>query len=636
MKLKALIRPEGRTLARLLSLCVLVGLVAGIGAVGFFYMLEAGRFFFMDYLAHYEPATAHREKPLLKVDEHGHVARVRGSATSAPDADPAPRPFRRWLLMILPAIGGLISGVIVFTLAPEAEGHGTDAAIEAYHFKGGIVRARVPLIKAVTSAITIGSGGSAGREGPTAQIGAGFGSVLAQMLGLSPQERRLLMATGMGAGIGAIFHAPLAGAIFAAEVPYRDLDIEHEVLLPGFIASIVAYAVFGSVFGFHPLFITPDYVFDRASLLLPFLILALVCSAGAMVYVRAFYGARRLFLDRLHLPNHIKPALGGLLVGIIGFLLPEALGTGYGVVQQCFDDNVGSLISAGAFIHLLPAGASSTTVAMFLLATIALAKIATTSLTVGSGGSGGVFGPAVVIGGALGGATGIFCQRLFPSIPVQPGAFALVGMAGFFAAAANTPISTIIMVSEMTGNYNLLVPSMLVCMLGFALCRRFTLYQKQLPSRLESPSHRVNMASAVLRQLTVGQALAGKKDSATVAVPENMPFREVMTRFSQSSQACLPVVDAQGRLTGVIDTMVIRRVIGKAGLNELVIAMDIAVPATTLRPSDSLLIAIDRMIDGHSDELVVVDGNNVRKIVGTLSRGDIVSAYDRYLLEEAS
>ena len=622
--LEALLGDAPRYLGQRLVLCVLVGVVAGFGAIAFFYMLEAGRYVCMDYLAHYSPAQAGYEQAL------------------EPPAPQAPSlPLRRWALLILPAIGGLISGFIVFTLAPEAEGHGTDAAIEAYHFKGGLVRARVPLIKAFASAITIGSGGSGGREGPIAQIGSGFGSVLAQLLRLTPHERRILMAAGMGAGIGAIFHAPLAGALFAAEVMYKELDIEHEILVPAFVASVIAYAVFGSFLGFHPLFITPDYRFDQALLLIPFVILALVCAAGAAAYVTAFYGVRRLILQRLRIPNHLKPALGGLFVGVIGFFLPEALGTGYGVVQACFNSpdtpglaGITQLTSWLPFSYLVSTSMGPATTAMILLALIGLAKIAATSLSIGSGGSGGVFGPAVVIGGALGGAVGILCQRLFPALPVQPGAFALVGMAGFFAGAANTPISTMIMISEMTGNYNLLVPSMLVCILAYVLCRRFNLYQKQLPSHFEAPSQIANMANAVLRQLTVGEALAGKPRGPTTTIRQDMHLRDIMKHFTESTQACLPVVDDEQHLTGVIDTRDLRRIIGAAGLDDLVIAADIAVPAAALTLGDSLLTAIRRMVTTHHDELVVVDERDPRKVIGTLGRTDVVATYDRSALQD--
>ncbi len=261
-----------RALSRLTGMCVLIGLVAGGGAIVFFVMLEAGRAFCLGYLANYHPAGAGLEQPLFD------FARAAGDTQ-----------VLRWVLLILPAAGGLLSGILIFTLAPEAEGHGTDAAIEAYHLKDGAVRARVPVVKAVTAMITIGSGGSGGREGPIAQIGSGFGSMLGAWLKVSPGERRVLTAAGMAAGIGAIFHAPLAGALFAAEVLYRDPDFEHEVLVPSFIASIVAYSVFGQVFGFEPLFRTPAFAFSQASMLLPYVVLAGVSAVGAMVFVKFFW-----------------------------------------------------------------------------------------------------------------------------------------------------------------------------------------------------------------------------------------------------------------------------------------------------------------------------------------------------------
>lgn len=616
--LRAHVTRETLRLGRMLGLCVVVGLVTGLGAVGFFYMLEFGKYLMLDRLAGYVPATPGHEDPLFS-----QPVTVGGAASS----------IIGWVLFLLPALGGIVSGWVVFTFAPEAEGHGTDAAIESYHFRGGHVRARVPLIKAIASTLTIGSGGSAGREGPISQIGSGFGSLIGRVLGLPPHERRTLLAAGMGAGIGSIFHAPFAGALFAAEVMYRELDIEHEILVPAFITTTVAYAIFGTFFGFHPLFITPSYEFTHASMLLPFLILAGVCAGGAYVFVRMFYGVRRIFFGWLRLPNHIKPAIGGLVVGAIGYFLPEALATGYGVVQMTFNNMLPDSISYDGFAGLLPGGLENGAVTGLFLAVIALAKMATTSFTMGSGGSGGTFGPAIVIGGALGGATGFACRWAFPGMNVEPGTFALVGMAGFFAAAANTPISSIIIVSELTGNYKLLVPSMLVCILAYLLCRRVTLYEKQLPSHLEAPSQLGNMASAVLSQINVQQAVAGKAADSLVVVPQDMGFTALLSRFAQTTQGCLPVVDADGRLTGVIDTRDLRRVIGEIGLENVVIARDIEGPAVALKPSDSLLTAILRMVQHRSDELVVVDENDARKVVGVLSRSDIVATYDRQMIE---
>ncbi len=607
---------------RLLAMCLVVGLVAGLGAAGFFVMLEAGSAFCMGYVANYHPATPGFEKPLFHFSRDG-VGNM---------------PVR-WLFLIVPAIGGLLSGLLTFSIAPEAEGHGTDAAIEAYHFKDGSVRARVPLIKAVASMITIGTGGSGGREGPIAQIGSGFGSVLGQYLKVSPDERRILMAAGMSAGIGAIFHAPLAGALFAAEVLYRGPDLEHEVIVPAFVTSIVSYCVFGLFFGWHPLLLTPAYVFNQPAMLAPYFVLGVVSAVGAMLFVRVFGAVRRFTFGRLRMPNHLKPMLGGALTGLVGFFLPEALGAGYGVVQACFNSDMAGatptilqLPTAGAIQGMLPAAFDVKLAAAVLLVVIGLGKMATTAFSIGSGGSGGVFGPSVVIGAALGGATGLVCQKLFPSLAIQPGAFALVGMAGFFAGAANTPISTIIMVSEMTGNYNLLLPAMLVCMVSYLLCRRATLYEQQLPSRLDAPSKLGHMARAILRRVTVSAAITRRPEAGLVTVPETMTLGELLKRYTATTQQCFPVVDGEGRLTGAIAARDVRPTVTEMQIADLVIARDIARPATTLTPDESLLTAVNNLVRTESDALVIVESAESRRVIGTLSRGDIVAAYNREII----
>ena len=294
-------------------------------------------------------------------------------------------------------MGGLLSGFLVFTFAPEAEGHGTDSVIDAYHRKQGQIRPRVPLIKIVASAITIGTGGSGGREGPIAQIGAGFGSLLANLLRLSVADRRILMAAGMGAGIAAIFRAPLAGALFAAEVLYRSPEFEPEVIMPAAIASVVSYCTYGLYTGWEPLFNTPNLIFDNPWRLGPYLLLVLFMIVLASLYTRTFYGMVHLF-HRLPVRPHFRPAIGAFLTGLVGLGLYYLFGRqesvlsvlafGYGSIQQAITDG--------------PAGIS-----IGILLAIALGKILTTSLTIGSGGSGGVFGPSMVIGGCGGGALGL-------------------------------------------------------------------------------------------------------------------------------------------------------------------------------------------------------------------------------------
>lgn len=580
---------------RVLMLSVVVGVAAGVGAIVFYTMLDAAKSVCLDGIAGYRPQPPGGEPPLFPE-----------TAT----------PFRRWVLLLLPAAGGLLSGWVVYRFAPEAEGHGTDAAIEAYHRKGGQVRARVPIVKAISAALTIGTGGSAGREGPIAQIASGFGSTLARWLELEPRERRILLAAGMAAGVGAIFRAPMAGALFAAEVLYRDLDLEYEILIPSIIASVIAYAVFTSQFGWNPLFVTPDFTFRNPLELVPYLLLAFLLAGGAIAYIKCFYGVHRLFA-RLRMPNWLKPAAGGLAVGAIGFILPQALCTGYGPIQSALvhgtalQDRFGS-IGAG------------------LLVAIVAGKILTTAFTVGSGGSGGVFGPAIAIGGAIGGAFGMLVEHVVPGLGIQPGAFVIVGMAGFFGAAAKTPISTIIMVSEMTGNYHLLVPSMWVCIIAYMLCYRHTLYVKQIRSRFYAPGHQRNMIEAILQNMTVADVLSRLPIPVPVPVPAAEPLPALLERFSRSEQTLFPVTGADGELTGMVTQRELRAAIaGGDMMHQSMIAADLAVPPVTARPSEPLSRAVRRMTDARMENLLVTDETDPRRIVAVLSQQDIMSVYDK-------
>lgn len=451
------LRPQ----SRLLVLSLVVGVVAGIGAIVFYLGAETVFHYTLTTVAGYDPPSAGGEQPLFP-------------ATA--------RPLVPWWLVVIPAVGGLVCGWIIYTWAPEAEGHGTDAVIEAYHHHQGVIRTRVPLVKMIASAITLGTGGSGGREGPIAQIGAGFGSYIGGALRLGTRDRRILMAAGMGAGIGAIFRSPLAGALFAAEVLYSSADFESDVLIPAGLASVIAYSTFGLAFGWQPLFSVPDELsramaFDNPWQLVSYLLLAVAMVVLAMIYTRTFYATTYLF-KRLPLARKLRPMIGAALTGAIAVSLyyvferdPRVLSVlsfGYGMLQEA--------------LNLQGWEAASFRVAGLLLA-IALGKIVTTSLTIGSGGSAGVFGPSMVIGGCAGGALGIVLHYCFPSLTPHPASFVLVGMAGFFAAAAKTPFSTLVMVSEMTGDYSLLLPALWVCSISFLISDRQSIYSAQLPQR---------------------------------------------------------------------------------------------------------------------------------------------------------
>ncbi len=580
---------------RMIFLSALVGAVAGLGAVLLVSMLEFSQWLFMGKCVGYFPEGAANE-PIMFESLH---KLVEGDSTV----------LRKWLIPILPALGGLITSFLVLKFAPEAEGHGTDSAIEAYHFRGGKVRPIVPPIKAIATSILIGTGGSAGCEGPITQIGSGFGSTLATLLKLPVAQRRMLMAAGMAAGVGALFHAPMAGALFAAEVLYRDLDIEYEVLVPSIVASVTGYAVFSTIFGFHPLFDTPEVTFNQPRMIFLYIILALVISVGARFYTWFFYVVHEGF-SKLKVPHVIKPAIGGLLTGIIGYFFLPALCSGYGTIQEALSFN-------GSNITLL------------VLLGVFLFKTLTTAFSVGSGGAGGIFGPAIVVGGALGGSVGIILDAWLPHWNVPVGAFTLVGMVAFFGCAAKTPISTVLMVSEMTGNYKLLVPSMWVCIIAYVLSRKVSLYRSQLPNRFEAPVHRGSMISGVIRNLKVADILqVHKKEPITIKYDTRLD--EVISILASGKQTVFPVVNQENYLSGVLTKNDLSTLLDTDPVfRRMLMVSDITLRNHSLAlPTDALAVALKIMDDDDAEELVVVSNiNQPHKFIGIISHNDIAESY---------
>jgi CIC family chloride channel protein len=563
---------------------VAIGIIAGFGSVIFHYLCQLGIHYLMDMLAGYRPPAPAGEHLLLP---------------------PTAQPFNRWMLLFLPALGGLVSGWLVYTFAPEAEGHGTDAAIKAYHHKGGLIRARVPFIKTIASAITLTTGGSGGREGPIAQIGAGFGSFLATRLKLSDRERRIMMAAGIGAGVGSIFRAPLAGALFAAEVLYRDPEFESEVIIPAGITSVVAYCLFCLFYGWGSLFESPPFHFSDPLELGPYLVLALVLVGTAALYVKCFYGVVGVFAAIRSIPNHVKPAIGGLLTGVIGFFWPHTLAFGYGFAQKAINVEL----------------------AIPFLLTLAVGKILTTSLTIGSGGSGGVFGPSVVIGGAMGGVVGKIFHELLPGVVTEPGAFVVVGMAGFFTAVSNAPISTIIFVSEMTNSYHLLLPSLMVCSVAYMAARPWTIYQCQVKSKVDSPAHAGEFFVDILQSIRVSDLMHLVKE--VNLVPDNMPFLEFKSYFSECEQHYFPVMDGNKRLIGVFSINDIRGVLFAPEIEHLVVMKDIgASDLIVTTPEEDLNAVLQKFTTKNIDSLPVVRADDHGILIGMLNRREVIAFYN--------
>jgi CIC family chloride channel protein len=517
-----------RSQVRLLGLAVLVGIVAGIGAIVFYLATRVVEHYALGYLMGYQAAP--------------HP----GGEVPLPWLPVFNEPFQPWLLLLIPTVGGILSGVLVYTFAPEAEGHGTDAVIEAYHQRQGDIRPRVPIVKIVASALTLGTGGSGGREGPIAQIGAGFGSVLGKLLRLRPADRRVLVAAGMGAGIAAIFRAPLAGTIFAAEVLYRSSEFEPEVIIPAGIASVVSYCVFGAYTGWRPLFTTPDLTFTNPWQLGPYLLLA-------------------LFMVLLAMLNHVKPAIGALLTGLIAFVLYYLLGRsqhvlavlafGYSAVQEAITQDAG--------------------VSVLLLLCVALGKIFTTSFTISSGGSGGVFGPSMVIGGSAGGALGILLH-------------------------------------------------------GFILSDEQSIYSSQVESRSLSPAHQGAYVHQVLAQVRVSQFLI--PGQVVPYLHPDDPLDSIITMLGETSYPVLPVVDEKERLLGVVNLEEVHLASRAPSLVSLVIAEDLMrSDIRPLTPVDRLDHALELFVENDLLALPIVNDLQERRVLGIVRRFDIASAYLRHV-----
>jgi chloride channel protein, CIC family len=550
----------------------LIGVIAGLGAAIFFWSLEQASAFFLGTLAGFHPATP--------IGEGG-----------VPIADPA----RPWVIPLVVALGGLISGIIVFRLAPEAEGHGTDAAIAAFHHGARRVRARIPLVKLVASSITIGSGGSGGREGPTAQIGAGFGSYLARLLDLDARDARIAVAAGMAAGIGAIFRAPLGGAVLGAEIPYRE-DVDSDALVPSFVASVVAFSVFGAFVGFAPIFGRVGGAgFEDPRQLLYYGIIGLAAGVVGRLYISGFYGMTDRF-QALRLPREVKPAIGGLVVGLIGIAIPGVLGTGYGWVQ------------AGLSREALLA------IPLWMILVLPFAKILATALSIGSGGSGGIFGPGMVVGGLLGAGIWRLLEPIAPAVPDSPAPFVIVAMMALFASVAHAPLAVMLMVAEMTDNLAMLAPAMIAVGLATLIVGDRTMYRSQLKSRAESPAHRFRFAMPLMSSIPVGDAARVPK----VVLRGDTTAAEARLRIADATVPGAPVVGRDGVFRGVVTPEALRAAADDA------LVRDLIEDGPVLSVDDGLDDALGSLADSHIDWApVVVDG----RLVGVLSARDAMSAY---------
>ncbi len=588
---------ELQILGRVLLHAALVGAAAGLLGSIFFAGVEAVQRLCLEEPTGYVPLRAGGERILGEMAE-----RV---------------PFRPWLLCLVPAVGALLAGIISQWLAPETRGGGSDAIIAAFHRHNGRVRKRVAFVKAVVSILTLGAGGSGGREGPTMQMGGSLGSLVGQLLRVTDRERRILLVAGTAAGMAAVFRTPLGAALLAVEVLHRD-DFETDALVPSVLASVVSYSVFIAFFGEATLFTRgPSYPFIPQHLPL-YALLAVGTSIVASVFLsvlRRVQGMTRA----LKVPEWCKPGLGGLALGlfatpiimVIGPRLGQPgqglgiLGGGYGAAQLG--------ISGAPWLPLGWRGVE-------LLALLGGVKIIATCLTVGSGGSAGDFGPSLAIGGLFGGAFGRAAQLLFHDPRIDPGAFALVGMGTFYGGLAHVPIASLVMTCELAGSYDLLVPLMLAEGIAFVALRHRTLYEAQVPTRRDSPAHREDLIFDMLTGLRVGDVVA--RDRVHVTFEERTPAREVIEKAATSTwQDVFPVLDEDGKLVGTVLSDALRTMAANPDLANVAIAHDLMVPPVGVKDTDDLQRALDVLVSHGVRELVVTD--EAGRIVGLLDENDV-------------
>jgi CIC family chloride channel protein len=522
------------------------------------------------------------------------------------------------LVVLIPALGGLLAGPIIAFFAKEAKGHGVPEVMQAIALRGGRIRPRVAVAKILASALCIGSGGSAGREGPIVQVGAALGSTLGQLLHLSEARLRNLVACGAAAGIAATFNAPIAGVVFAMEIILGELHLGDlgNVIISAITASTVSRIFLGD----NPAFAIPLYSVKTPWEILLYALLGVFAALAAVGFIRMLYGFEDLF-DRWKVHDAFKPAVGGLLLGglalvyplvlrlpagyPVGANLPEIFGSGFATIEN-------------ALMGKLP---------FILLLGLVLLKPLATSLTLGSGNSGGVFAPALFLGVALGGVFGAIVEHFAPGATAGPGAFAVVGMAAVFAGAARAPFTAFMIVFEMTNDYRMIVPLMAGVIVSLILSERLhheSIYTLKLARR--GVRMRNGLDLDVMQTVRVEEVMVRKP----VTLPADMPVDKMTGEFIRTGRHGFAVLNEDGSLFGMVSLEDYRRVSesGTVPLEKLRVRDIATLDVVSVFPDDTVGTALRRMAPRDLSRLAVVARDDPRHLVGVVRRNDLVRAYD--------
>ncbi|MBN2720471.1 MAG: chloride channel protein [Proteobacteria bacterium] len=555
----------------LLMLAILVGLFSSLGAIGFLEMIKVFRVIFWSPFG--------------------------GELTGFTPGD-----IKVLLIPFLPALGGLIVGPVTNMFPSEAKGQGVPEVMESVILRGGILRMRTIFIRLFTSALCIGSGGSAGREGPVAHIGSAVGSYIAQVFKLSSNNIRTLLGAGAAGAIAATFNAPLAGTLFALEIILGEWHAAafSPVIMSSVVATTVARYLYGNILAFE----VPFYQMVNPVEIFFYILLGILTGAVALLFILTLDQIEEFFKAKVRLPLWAKPALGGLLLGCIGFVFPQVFGNGYDFMSVALMGNMG----------------------FGLMFSLVFLKILGTSLTLGSGGSGGVFAPTLYIGAMVGGTFGSIIHTAFPAVTATQGAYALVGMGALCGAACHAPLTAILLLFEMTGDYHIILPIMVSCIVSNLTIRglfphsidSLKLYKKGI-------NVKAGVETNVLQELKVREAMTTNVER----IPHDMKFGDIVKYVTQSKNTSFPVEDQDGHFVGILSFQDVRQHVFDPDLEGLVVARDIANlhNVVMIAPTDSLKDALEKLAYRHVEHLVVLDPKNPRKILGILTRRDIISTY---------
>jgi CIC family chloride channel protein len=501
----------------------------------------------------------------------------------------------------IPALGGVVVGPLVYFLAREAKGHGVPEVMEAVALRSGVIRKRVVIVKLLASAISISTGGSVGREGPIVQIGSAIGSTLGQMLKVSADRMRTLVGCGAAAGIAATFNAPIAGSMFALEVILGDFGLA--TFSPIVISSVVSTVVSRA-------YIVPVYELVSAWEFPMYLVLGLFCAVVGVTFTKTLYWFEDLF-DSLKFPEYLKAVTGGLILGAIGLYFPEVLGVGYGAIDQ-------------ALMHQF---------AWWLMLILVIVKILATSITIGSGGSGGIFAPSLVLGAMAGGFFGGVVHDLFPQISATSGAYSIVGMGAVVAATTHGPLTAILILFEMTGDYKIILPLMFACIVGTITSGqllRDSIYTLKLARR--GIDIKAGKEVNVLKSLLVKDVMSRRIET----IPEGLPLEALSDKILKSKFNSFPVLNADNKLSGIISFMDYSEAIFDEDLMHLVVAKDLATSnVVTVSSDDNLYTALEKISRKDFATLPVVSPHDSGQLVGVISRRDIMGAYDKAVLKKS-